>query len=48
MPRLEHSPEFASMLGDKRYNDRISDYSVKAENAWLAREQNLPDAPRGD
>jgi len=38
---LEHSPEFASTLGDKRYNDKISDYTVKAENEWLAREQNL-------
>jgi uncharacterized protein (DUF885 family) len=38
---LERSPEFASQLGDLRYNDRISDYSVKAENAWLAREQNF-------
>ena len=37
---LEHSPEFASMLGDKRYNDRISDYSVKAQNQWLAQELN--------
>jgi uncharacterized protein (DUF885 family) len=36
---LAHSPEFASSLGDKRYNDRISDYSVKAYNAGLAREQ---------
>jgi len=38
---LEHSPEFASTLGDKRYNDKIGDYTVKAENEWLAREQNL-------
>ncbi|HEY1256565.1 MAG TPA: DUF885 family protein, partial [Terracidiphilus sp.] len=38
---LERSPEFASQLGDMRYNDRITDYSVKAENAWLAREQNF-------
>jgi uncharacterized protein (DUF885 family) len=38
---LERSPEFASQLGDPRYNDRITDYSVKAENAWLAREQNF-------
>jgi uncharacterized protein (DUF885 family) len=37
---LQHSPELASMLGDKRYNDQISDYSVKAQNQWLAREQN--------
>jgi len=37
---LEHSPEFASSIGDKRYNDQISDYSVKAQNAWVEREQN--------
>ena len=36
---LAHNPEFASSLGDKRYNDSISDYSVKAYNASLAREQ---------
>ncbi|MGA2886972.1 MAG: DUF885 domain-containing protein [Terracidiphilus sp.] len=36
---LEHSPEFASTIGDDRYNDRITDYSVRAENQWLAREQ---------
>jgi uncharacterized protein (DUF885 family) len=38
---LEHDPEFASTLGDTRYNDRITDYSVKAENAWLEREANF-------
>jgi uncharacterized protein (DUF885 family) len=38
---LEHEPEFASELGDTRYNDRITDYSVKAENAWLEREANF-------
>ena len=38
---LKHSPEFASTLGDKRYNDQISDYSVKAVNDRLAREQNF-------
>jgi uncharacterized protein (DUF885 family) len=37
---LERSPEFASSLGDKRFNDRISDYSVKAHNDWLAREES--------
>jgi uncharacterized protein (DUF885 family) len=36
---LVHSPEFASTLGDKRFNDQISDYSVKAYNDGLAREQ---------
>ena len=38
---LENSPEFASIIGDKRFNDKISDYSVKAVNAWLAREQEF-------
>jgi uncharacterized protein (DUF885 family) len=38
---MERSPEYASVLGDTRYNDRISDYSVKAENAWLAREEEF-------
>lgn len=38
--RLKHSPEFASVIGDKRYNDQISDYSVQAVNDQLAREQN--------
>ena len=38
---LRHSPEFASSLGDKRYNDQISDYSVKAYNDGLAREQGF-------
>ena len=27
---LAHSPEFASILGDKRYNDKISDFSQRA------------------
>lgn len=38
---LKREPEFASSLGDKRYNDQISDYSVKAFNDWLAFEQGL-------
>jgi uncharacterized protein (DUF885 family) len=39
--RLTHSPEFASTLADKRFNDRISDYSVKAYNEALARGQAI-------
>jgi uncharacterized protein (DUF885 family) len=38
---LVHSPEFASEIGDNRYNDRISDYSVASVNNWLAREQDF-------
>jgi len=38
---LLHAPEFASILGDKRYNDKISDYSVKAYNDGLARERKF-------
>ena len=38
---LVHYPEFASTIGDKRYNDQISDYSVQAYNDWLAREQDF-------
>ena len=37
---LEKSPEFASRMGDNRYNDKTSDYSARAVNAWLEREQN--------
>ncbi|MDE3187893.1 MAG: DUF885 domain-containing protein [Acidobacteriota bacterium] len=37
---LQRSPEFASEIGDKRFNDQINDYSVKAYNDWLAAEQN--------
>ena len=36
---LKRNPEFASSIGDKRYNDKISDYSVAAINDWLARER---------
>jgi uncharacterized protein (DUF885 family) len=35
--RLKHSPEFASLIGDKRYNDQLTDYSAKEENASLQR-----------
>jgi len=38
--RLSHSPEFASIIGDKRYNDQLTDYSVAAYNDRLARERD--------
>ena len=38
---LKHDPEFASVIGDLRYNDQISDYSVKAVNASLEREEGF-------
>lgn len=34
---MKHSPEYASLLGDKRFNDQLSDYSVEEVNASLAR-----------
>jgi len=33
---LKHSPEFASILGDKRWNDQLSDFSQQAVEADLA------------
>jgi uncharacterized protein (DUF885 family) len=38
---MEHNPEYASSIGDKRYNDKVSDYSVSAVNAALERGQNF-------
>src|ERR1700761_2887226 len=38
--RLEHSPELASSIGDKRWNDQLSDYSVAAYNDKLSRERD--------
>ncbi len=35
--RLKRDPEFASSLGDKRYDDQLSDYSVASYDAELAR-----------
>jgi uncharacterized protein (DUF885 family) len=34
---LSHSPEFASTIGDKRWNDQLTDYSVETYNTQLAR-----------
>ncbi len=38
---LKRQPEFASTIGDKRYDDQVSDYSVQAINDWLAEEQEF-------
>lgn len=35
--RLSHNPEFASIIGDKRWNDELSDYSVNAYNQQIGR-----------
>lgn len=35
--RLKHDPEFASTIGDKRYDTELDDYSVQAYNDSLAR-----------
>jgi uncharacterized protein (DUF885 family) len=37
---LSHSPEFASSIGDKRWNDQLTDYSVEAYNQQLARDRD--------
>jgi uncharacterized protein (DUF885 family) len=34
---LKHSPEFASSIGDKRYDDQLTDYSTQEVNAALSR-----------
>jgi uncharacterized protein (DUF885 family) len=38
---LSHTPEFASILGDKRWNDKISDFSLPAIQADLAKQQEF-------
>jgi uncharacterized protein (DUF885 family) len=35
--KLKHSPEYATFLGDKRYDSELSDYSPRAVNDALAR-----------
>lgn len=35
--QLKYNPEMASTLGDKRYDDQLTDYSVQAYNASLDR-----------
>ncbi|HZU09867.1 MAG TPA: DUF885 domain-containing protein [Pseudacidobacterium sp.] len=38
--RLQRNPEFASSIGDKRWNDQLTDYSVAAYNQNLERERD--------
>jgi uncharacterized protein (DUF885 family) len=38
---LKHSPEMASTIGDKRYDDQLSDYSAEAYNDSLARGEHF-------
>jgi uncharacterized protein (DUF885 family) len=38
---LSHSPEFASILGDKRWNDQLSDFSQAAIDADLAKSREF-------
>src|SRR3954447_22922174 len=38
---LSHAPEFASILGDKRWNDQISDFSQGAIDADLAKSREF-------
>jgi uncharacterized protein (DUF885 family) len=38
--QLKHNPEFASSLGDRRYNDQLSDNSPRAINDQLARDRD--------
>jgi len=38
---LKHSPEMASTIGDKRYDDQLSDYSPQAYNNALARGEHF-------
>jgi uncharacterized protein (DUF885 family) len=41
--QLKDSPEFASTLGDKRYDDQLSDYSVAGYNAHLEHDRAFLD-----
>lgn len=38
---LKHNPELATSIGDQRYNDQWSDYSVQAYNDWLEQGRNF-------
>jgi uncharacterized protein (DUF885 family) len=44
--QLKDSPEFASTLGDKRYDDQLSDYSAAGYNAQLEHDRAFLDRLR--
>ena len=39
--RLQHSPEFASSIGDKRWNDQLTDYPWCVQRPACARREYL-------
>jgi uncharacterized protein (DUF885 family) len=39
--QLKHSPEFASSIGDRRFNDQLADLSPRAFNEQLARNRGF-------
>jgi uncharacterized protein (DUF885 family) len=41
--KLKHNPEYATYLGDKRYDTELSDFSPRAVNDELARERGFID-----
>jgi len=41
--KLKHNPEYATFLGDKRYDTELSDYTPRAVNDELARERGFLD-----
>src|SRR5438874_13384955 len=45
--KLKHNPEYATILGDKRYDAELTDYSPAAVNAALARARQLSERPSG-
>jgi uncharacterized protein (DUF885 family) len=45
--RLEHNPEYATTIGEHRFDDRLSDTTLAASRQALAHERRMLDALRG-
>ena len=45
---MRTSPIYASILGDKRYNDKVDDFSQKAIDDGPGRRQEVPGSLRSD